>query len=171
MCLGRSAVKSKQARTVEREKEKHTNTPAIDNRRARHEFLILESLEAGLALTGTEIKSIRAGGVSLNEAFARVRDGELWLVNMYIPPYKQGSAFSAHEPRRSRKLLVHKDQLERLASKSAEKGLTMVPLRMYFTRGMVKVEIGLAKGKKLYDKRKTIQERDVKREMARAETR
>src|SRR5579872_4751090 len=87
----------KQARTVEREKAAAHNAPSIDNRRARHLFHILNSLEAGLALTGTEIKSIRAGGVSLNEAFARVRDGELWLVNMYIPPYKPGSAFSAHD--------------------------------------------------------------------------
>jgi SsrA-binding protein len=155
------------ARTEKRAQEKASNEPALDNRRARHEFEILESLEAGLALTGTEIKSIRAGGVSLNEAFARVRNGELWLVNMYIPPYKTASAFSAHDPRRSRKLLVHKSQLERLASRSAEKGLTIVPLRLYFTRGKAKVEIGLAKGKKLYDKRKSIQDREMKRELAR----
>ena len=155
------------ARAAQREQAKKTNEPALDNRRARHQFMILESLEAGLALTGTEIKSIRAGGVSLNEAFARVRDGELWLVNMYIPPYKSGNAFSAHDPRRSRKLLVHKEQLARLASRSAEKGLTIVPLRLYFTRGRAKVEIGLAKGKKLYDKRKTIQEREVQRELSR----
>lgn len=154
-----------------RRQEKKSNTPAVDNRRARHEFTILESLEAGLALTGTEIKSIRAGGVSLNEAFARVRDGELWLVNMYVPPYKPGSAFSAHEPRRARKLLVHKEQLARLASRSAEKGLTIVPLRLYFTRGKAKVEIGLAKGKKLYDKRKSIAEREMKRELAQARAR
>jgi SsrA-binding protein len=164
-------AKMRQARVAEREKAQRTNTPAIDNRRARHEFSILESLEAGLALTGTEIKSIRSGGVSLNEAFARVKDGELWLVNMYVPPYKQGNAFSAHDARRPRKLLVHRDQLERLAKRSAEKGLTIVPLRLYFTRGMAKVEIGLAKGKKIYDKRKTITERELKREMSRAESR
>jgi SsrA-binding protein len=156
------------ARTEERAKKKETKEPSLDNRRARHEFEILESLEAGLALTGTEIKSIRTGGVSLNEAFARVRAGELWLVNMYIPPYKAGNVFSAHDPRRSRKLLVHKAQLARLASRSAEKGLTIVPLRLYFTRGKAKVEIGLAKGKKLYDKRKSIQDREVKRELERA---
>jgi SsrA-binding protein len=160
-------AKMKSARVAAREEAKKTNTPAIDNRRARHEFIILESLEAGLALTGTEIKSIRSGGVSLNEAFARVRDGELWLVNMYVPPYKPGNAFSAHDARRPRKLLVHKEQLSRLASRSAEKGLTMVPLRLYFTRGRAKVEIGLAKGKKLYDKRKSITEREVKRELQR----
>lgn len=140
--------------------------PSVDNRRARYEYHILESMEAGLALTGTEIKSIRAGGVSLGEAYARIRDGELWLLNMHIPPYKQGS-FSNHEPQRPRKLLLHKEQIERLGSRAAEKGLTLVPLRMYFTRGKVKVEIGLAKGKKIWDKRAAESERDVKRELAR----
>ena len=164
-------AKMRQARVTARESAKKTNAPAIDNRRARHEFMVLESLEAGIALTGTEIKSIRSGGVSLNEAFARVRDGELWLVNMYVPPYKAGNAFSEHDPRRARKLLVHKTQLQRLAQRSAEKGLTIVPLRLYFTRGKAKVEIGLAKGKKLYDKRKTIAEREMKRELSRVESR
>jgi SsrA-binding protein len=159
--------KMRVARAAQREQAKKTNEPTLDNRRARHQFTILESLEAGLALTGTEIKSIRAGGASLNEAFARVREGEMWLVNMYIPPYKSGNAFSAHDPRRARKLLVHKDQLARFAARSAERGLTIVPLRLYFTRGRAKVEIGLAKGKKLYDKRKTIQEREVRRELSR----
>ena len=141
-------------------------SPSVDNRRARYEYHILESMEAGLALTGTEIKSIRAGGVSLGEAYARIRDGELWLLNMHIPPYKQGS-FSNHEPGRPRKLLLHREQIERFASRAAEKGLTLVPLRMYFTRGKVKIEIGLAKGKKIWDKRAAESERDVKRELAR----
>lgn len=141
-------------------------SPAVDNRRARYEYHILESMEAGLVLTGTEIKSIRAGGVSLSEAYARIRDGELWLLSMHIPPYKEGS-FSNHEPNRPRKLLMHKEQIERLKSRASEKGLTIVPLRMYFTRGRVKVEIGLAKGKKMWDKRAAESERDVKRELAR----
>lgn len=140
--------------------------PSVDNRRARYEYHILESMEAGLVLTGTEIKSIRAGGVSLGEAYARVRDGELWLLSMHVPPYKEGS-FANHEPNRPRKLLLHKEQIERLAGRAAEKGLTLVPLRMYFTRGKVKVEIGLAKGKKIWDKRAAESERDVKRELAR----
>ena len=123
-------------------------------------------MEAGLVLTGTEIKSIRAGGVSLNEAYARIRDGELWLLSMHIPPYKEGS-FSNHEPNRPRKLLMHKEQIARLKGRASEKGLTIVPLRMYFTRGKVKVEIGLAKGKKMWDKRAAETERDVKRELAR----
>lgn len=141
-------------------------TPSVNNRRARFEYHILESLEAGMVLTGTEIKSVRQGGVSLNEAYARLREGELWLVNMHVPPYKEGS-FSNHEPRRPRKLLLHREQIARLGSRAAEKGLTIVPLRLYFTRGKVKVEIGLAKGKKIWDKRRATAERDVKRELAR----
>lgn len=141
-------------------------SPSVDNRRARYEYHILESMEAGLVLTGTEIKSIRAGGVSLSEAYARIRDGELWLLSMHIPPYKEGS-FANHEPTRPRKLLMHKEQIERLKTRASEKGLTIVPLRMYFTRGRVKVEIGLAKGKKMWDKRAAETERDVKRELAR----
>ena len=159
-------AKSKQARVAEKAAAKSSATPSIDNRRARHEYHILESLEAGVALTGTEIKSIREGGVSLNEAYARVREGELWLLGMHVPPYKQGS-FSNVDPNRPRKLLLHKEQIARLGGRAAEKGLTLVPLRLYFTRGKVKIEIGLAKGKKIWDKRESIAKRDMEREMAR----
>jgi SsrA-binding protein len=160
-------AKSKTVRKAAQEEAARKNTaPAVDNRRARHEFHILESMEAGIALTGTEIKSIRQGGISLNEAYARVRDGELWLLGMHVPPYKQGS-FSNVEPNRPRKLLLHKEQIARLGARAAERGLTIVPLRLYFTRGKVKVEIGLAKGKKLWDKRETVTKRDVEREIAR----
>jgi SsrA-binding protein len=141
--------------------------PTVFNRRARFEYEFLERWEAGVVLTGTEIKSIREGGVSLNEAFARVREGELWLVGMHVPPYKEGS-WNNHDPRRPRKLLLHRKDIERLAGLAAEKGLTIVPLRLYFKRGMVKVEIGLARGKKLWDKRRDIKEREASREMARA---
>jgi SsrA-binding protein len=159
--------KSKTVRKAAKEEAaRKNNSPAVDNRRARHEFHILESMEAGIALTGTEIKSIRQGGISLNEAYARVRDGELWLLGMHVPPYKQGS-FSNVDPNRPRKLLLHKEQIVRLGSRAAEKGLTIVPLRMYFTRGKAKVEIGLAKGKKLWDKRESVAKRDVEREIAR----
>lgn len=158
--------KSKQTRVTQKAEEKRNTTPAVDNRRARHEFHILESMEAGVALTGTEIKSIRQGGISLNEAYARMRDGEMWLLGMHVPPYKQGS-FSNVDPNRPRKLLLHKEQIARLASRAAEKGLTIVPLRLYFTRGKVKIEIGLAKGKKLWDKREATAKRDVERELAR----
>ncbi|HEV3091372.1 MAG TPA: SsrA-binding protein SmpB [Candidatus Cybelea sp.] len=137
----------------------------VENRRARHEYHILESLEAGLVLTGTEVKSLRAGGVSLSEAYARVRDGEAWLLGMHIPPYKQGS-FSNEEPNRPRKLLLHKEEIAQLASRIGEKGLTIVPLRLYFTRGMAKVMLGVARGKKLWDKRADAAKRDVEREIA-----
>ena len=160
-------MKSKQQRTAAKaEAEKHRDAPAIDNRRARHEYEILESLEAGLALTGTEVKSIRAGGVSLNEAYARFRDGEAWLLGMHVPPYKQGS-FSNVDPNRPRKLLMHREQIVRLQSRVGEKGLTIVPLRLYFTRGMVKVQLGLARGKKLWDKRAVAAKRDAERDIAR----
>jgi SsrA-binding protein len=159
-------MKSKQKRVELKEEAKRNRAPAVDNRRARFEYHILESMEAGIVLTGTEIKSVREGGVSINEAYARMRDGELWLLGMHIPPYKQGS-FSNVEPNRPRKLLLHKEQIERLSGRAAEKGLTIVPLRMYFTRGRVKVEIGLARGKKIWDKRDATAKRDVEREIAR----
>jgi SsrA-binding protein len=158
-------VKSKQQRQATAEKRR-TDTPTLDNRRARHEYEILESLEAGLVLTGTEIKSIRAGGASLNEAYARVRDGEAWLMGMHISGYKEGS-FSNVETNRPRKLLLHKEQIEHFHSRVGEKGLTIVPLRLYFTRGKAKVQLGLARGKKLWDKRADIAKRDVERDIAR----
>ena len=159
-------MKLKQQRAKAAQEAKKHNAPTVDNRRARHEYHILESLEAGLALTGTEVKSIRAGGVSLNEAYARFRDGEAWLMSMHIPPYKQGS-FSNVDPNRPRKLLMHKTQIDDLMARVKEKGLTIVPLRMYFTRGRVKVELGLARGKKMWDKRADVAKRDVEREIAR----
>ncbi len=159
-------MKSKQGRVKAAAEAKRHNAPSVDNRRARHEYHILESLEAGLVLTGTEVKSIRAGGVSIGEAYARFRDGEAWLLGMHVPPYKEGS-FSNEEPNRPRKLLLKREQIERLTSRVGEKGLTIVPLRMYFTRNMVKVELGLAKGKKLWDKREDAAKRDVAREIAR----
>ncbi len=140
--------------------------PALDNRRARFEYVKLESLEVGLALQGSEVKSIRRGNVSINEAFARLRDGELWLLNFTIPAYKEASHFN-HEPNRPRKLLLHREQMQRLAGRAAEKGLTLVPWRLYFKNGRVKMELALVKGKKLWDRRRDIQARDVQREIAR----
>ena len=136
------------------------------NRQAGHNYFLLDRFEAGMVLTGTEVKSIRAGGISLNQAYARLRDGEMWLMGMHIPSYKQGS-FSHVEPDRPRKLLLHKEQIARIGGRAAEKGLTIVPLRLYFTRGKAKVEIGLARGKKLWDKRADTAKRDVEREIAR----
>ncbi len=161
--------KMKQLRIAAKGEREKAPEPSLDNRRARYEFEKLESVEAGIALTGTEIKSIRRGNVSINEAFARLREGELWLMNFTIPTYKEGSFFN-HEPGRPRKLLLHREQIQRLAGRAAEKGLTLVPWRLYFKNGRVKIELALARGKKLWDRRRTIQARDVAREIARATT-
>jgi SsrA-binding protein len=139
---------------------------SLSNRRARFEYEKLESLEVGIALQGSEIKSIRNGNVSINEGFARLRDGEMWLLNFTIPPYKEASHFN-HEPNRPRKLLLRREQIDRLAGRAAEKGLTLVPWRLYFKNGRVKLELALVKGKKLWDKRRDIQSRDMARELAR----
>ena len=138
------------------------------NRKAFHEYSIQDSFEAGLVLTGTEVKSLRAQGCSLVDGFVRIKGGEAWLVNVHVPPYEQGTFFSQHEPRRDRKLLLHARELTRLAGKLQEKGLTLLPLRMYFRRNRVKVELGLGRGKKLHDKREAIREREVRREIERA---
>jgi SsrA-binding protein len=149
------------------EKRPPAPTPTIDNRRARFEYEWIEQFEAGIVLTGTEIKSIRTGQISIAEAYARIREGELWLLSMYVPPYKQGS-FSNVDPNRPRKLLVHRKEIDRLAGRVSEKGLTLIPVRLYFKRGMVKVSVALARGKKTWDKRRDEKDRDVAREMARA---
>ncbi len=137
------------------------------NRRARHEFHIEETLEAGLVLTGTEIKSIRAGKVSLQEAYARIERGEAWLVGAHIAPYAGGNRWN-HEAKRTRKLLLHKDEIHELLGTTKSKGLTLVPLRLYIDgRGHAKLEIGLARGKQLHDRRRDIAERDARREIER----
>ena len=138
------------------------------NRQARHEYFILEALEAGLALTGTEIKSIRAGKVNLRDAYARVENGEIWLHGMHIAPYEQAGGLFQLDPLRARKLLLHRREIGRLRAELGQKGLTLVPLRLYLKRGRAKVEVGLAKGKKLYDKRATMAERDARRDVERA---
>ena len=137
------------------------------NRKARHDYLIEDTIEAGLVLTGSEIKSIRAGQVNLRDSYATVRDGEIWLINMHIAPYKQAS-FQNHEPRRDRKLLLHGREINRLTGKLQEKGLTLVPLQLYLKNSWAKVQLGLARGKKMYDKRQALRERDDRRQIARA---
>lgn len=138
------------------------------NRKARHDYHILETYEAGIALTGTEVKSLRAGRANLQDSFARVENTELFLYNMHISPYDQGNRFN-HEPKRTRKLLMHKKEILRLLGKSREKGLALIPLKVYFNdRGKAKVELALARGKKVYDKREDMAARDAKREMERA---
>src|SRR5882757_5454623 len=136
------------------------------NRKARHDYAILDTYEAGVVLTGTEVKSLRLGRASLVDSFATVDDGEIFLRNLHIPEYTQGS-WTNHEPRRTRKLLLHKAEIERLIGKTREGGLTLVPLRMYFSDGKVKVELALAKGKKSWDKRNDMAKRDAQREITR----
>ncbi|MGW0505824.1 SsrA-binding protein SmpB [Micromonospora sp. NPDC003241] len=136
------------------------------NKKARHDYAILDTYEAGMALTGTEVKSLRAGRASLVDAFAQERDGEMYLHGMHIPEYAQGT-WTNHEPRRTRKLLLKRLEIDRLIGKIRESGLTLVPLQVYFSDGWAKVEIGLAKGKKAYDKRQDLAKRDADREIAR----
>lgn len=139
-----------------------------DNRQARHLYEILETYEAGVQLTGTEIKSIRAGKVNLRDGYALIRHGEAILINVHISPYEASSAYFNHDPRRSRKLLLHSREIRKLIGQVEQQGLTLVPLKMYFKGSWVKVLIGLAKGKKLHDKRETLKRRDDQRDMARA---
>ena len=137
------------------------------NRRAYHDYHIEDTYEAGLALTGTEVKSLRAGRASLGEGFAQISDGEVWLHNVHIPEYGQGT-WTNHAPRRIRKLLLHRKEIDRLAAKVSEQGLTLIPLSLYFKDGNVKVELGLARGKRTYDKRQDLARRDAAREIDRA---
>lgn len=137
------------------------------NRKARHDYSVLDTYEAGIVLHGTEVKSLRAGKVSLVDAFATVDDGEVWLRGLYIPEYEQGT-WTNHEPRRVRKLLLHRDEIVRLIGKTREGGLTLVPLAMYFSDGKVKVELALARGRRSYDKRQNLARRDAEREIERA---
>jgi SsrA-binding protein len=137
------------------------------NRRARHEFSIDETFEAGLVLTGTEIKSIRAGKVQLSDAYARVERGEAWLIGAHIAPFEQGNRYN-HEPKRERKLLLHRSEIDELLGRTKAKGQTVVPLRLYIDgKGRAKVELGLAHGKQLHDRRRDIADRDARREVAR----
>ncbi len=137
-----------------------------ENRKARHDYHIHETFEAGMVLTGTEVKSLRAGRANLTDAYARVEGQEIFLVSAHISPYEQGNRFN-HEPRRTRKLLMHKSEIIRLLGKTREKGFTLIPLKLYFTHGMAKIELALASGKDLYDKREAAAEKDAKREMER----
>ena len=139
----------------------------VDNRRARHDYELLERFEAGLVLTGTEVKSLRQGRVSLGQAFADLRDGELWLVGAEIATYDQGN-IANHEPARDRKLLLHRRELASLYGKVREKGLTLVPTKMYWKDGRAKVELALARGKQTIDKRRDIAKRDADRQIQRA---
>ena len=137
------------------------------NRKAWHDYHIEESFEAGIVLTGTEVKSVRGARVNLKDSYGKVENGEIFLYNMHISPYEQGNRFN-HDPLRIRKLLMHKIEISRLSGKIKEKGYALIPLKIYLNKGRVKIDLGLARGKKLYDKRHDIAERDSKREMERA---
>jgi SsrA-binding protein len=136
------------------------------NRKARHDFQISQEFECGIVLTGDEVKSLRGGRASINEAFARVRDGEVWLEGMHIPPYEQGDV-KRHLPERPRKLLLHRREIHRLAEHQQEERLTLIPLRVYFTHGLAKVELGVGRGKREYEKRQSIAKRESQREVER----
>jgi SsrA-binding protein len=148
-------------------KEKPHDHTVAGNRRVYHDYFVDETMEAGLVLTGTEVKSVRAGRVNLREAYARIDKGEAWLWNAHISPYDHGNRYN-HEPQRTRKLLLHRSEIQRLNTAMKKKGYTLVPVRMYFKRNHAKVELGLARGKKLYDKRDSIAERDAQRDIERA---
>lgn len=137
------------------------------NRRAYHDYFIDDKLEAGLVLTGTEIKSIREGRVNLREGYVRIADGEAWLTGVHIAPYEQGNRYN-HEPLRDRKLLLHRDEIDSLVGSARQRGYTIIPLQLYLKRGRAKVELGLARGKKQYDKRAAIAEREARRDIDRA---
>ena len=139
-----------------------------DNRQARFQYEIVETYEAGLVLQGTEVKSIRAGRVNLRDGFALIRNAEAWLMNVHISPHQSAGQYFNHEPRRNRKLLLHRDEIRKLIGKTEQKGLTLVPLKMYLKKGYIKVTIGLGKGKKLHDKREDLKRKQDKRDVARA---
>jgi SsrA-binding protein len=144
------------------------NRLVAQNRRARHDYAILDTYEAGMVLVGSEVKSLRDGKVQLRECYARVQDGEIWLYGMHVPPYVFASGFGATDPDRRRKLLLHKRQIDELGRRTSQEALTLVPLSMYFKDGRAKVDLALARGRKTYDKRHAIAERDADMEARRA---
>ena len=139
----------------------------VDNRRARHDYFILDTYEAGIALTGTEVKSLRAGKINLSDSYGMIKDGEMFLEGAHISPYEHGNRYNT-DPMRRRKLLLHKRQILKLYGQVKQEGLTLIPLKLYFSKGKVKVDLALCKGKKLYDKRNTEAAKDARREIERA---
>jgi SsrA-binding protein len=142
--------------------------PVASNRRARHDYEILDVVEAGIALVGTEVKSLRDGKIQLKDSYARIEDGELWLVGVHVAPYEQADGFGGHDPERRRKLLLHRDEIDEFGSRSQRESLSIVPLSVYFKNGKVKVELALARGRKQHDKRAAMATADANRDMARA---
>lgn len=148
-------------------KQNHDDKPLAQNRKARHDYEILETVEAGMVLTGTEIKSIRAGKMNLQDGFVSIKDGEIWLKNAHISPYDHGNLFN-HDPLRDRKLLLHRREISKLDQEVRQKGMTIVPLKVYLLRGRAKILIGLARGKHSYDKRHALKDQQAKRDIERA---
>lgn len=148
-------------------KDDPSQKTVVSNRRARFDYEILERFEAGIVLTGAEVKSLRGGHGSLSESFARIRDGEAWIEGMHIPPYAQAMDKRTYDPTRTRKLLLKRKEIERLIGKTAERGLALIPIRVYFVHGLAKLELGLGRGKRQFEKRQAIAEREHKREMLR----
>jgi SsrA-binding protein len=142
--------------------------PVASNRKARHDYDVLETVECGIALKGSEVKSIRDGHVQLRDSYARVQDGEVWLHGVHVAPYAMATGLDGHDPDRSRKLLLHKKEIAELAARTSQESLTLIPLSIYFKQNLAKVELALARGRKRYDKRHAIAERDANREAARA---
>ena len=159
--------KNKKKKAADKKKPGDASKKITENRKARHKYEVMQQIECGVVLIGSEVKSLREGNISLNEAYVRVEKGELWLIGADIAEYRQAS-FWNHKPRRSRKLMVHRKELEKLAEKSLTQGMTLVPLAMYFNaRGLVKVLVGVCRGKKIHDKRESSKKADAKREMDR----
>ena len=147
--------------------QKEKNKIICDNRKARHEYNFIEIFEAGIELRGTEVKSLRAGKGNIKDAYAKIENGEAILYNMHISPYEMGNRFN-HDPKRPRRLLLHKNEINKLYAKVREKGLTLIPCKVYFSGSLIKVELALAQGKKIYDKRETMVAKTVKREVERS---
>ena len=148
-------------------KQKPKHEMRIENRKARHLYAILDTVEAGISLQGSEVKSLRAGRANLQDAYVRMKDGEAWLLGAHIAVYDQGGSYGHQDPTRTRKLLLKRDEIDRLAARASQEGLTLVPLKIYFQRGWAKVLVGLARGKKKHDKREDLKRREQKREMER----
>ncbi len=160
-------AKKKIAKRLAQKQAASADRVVATNRRARHDYDLLETYECGIVLQGSEVKSLRTGRAQLTDAYARVSDGEVWLVGMHIPPWQFASGFGAHDPDRRRKLLLHRAQIDELLGRTQQQALTLIPVRLYFKDGRAKVELALAKGRRLYDKRRALAAREAEREAAR----
>lgn len=165
--VGRSLATAAKSTKKPADKEHDNERLVCQNRKAGHDYLVLETLECGMALLGSEVKSLRSGKVSLDESYARLKEGEVWLIGCDIPEYAQANQFN-HPPKRPRKLLMHRREVKRFAGRATVKGLTLVPLKLYFKKGRAKLLLGLCRGKQRHDKREAVKKADAKREMQRA---